>query len=235
MATSGRANCSLDRRRSGSRPYPRGVSIDATYPEDIFTEAETSPDALAHLGPLAPLAGSWTGRRGTDVAPKADGPEIEGFDEVFDLQPMDPQTNGPQLFYGLRYHQHVVKSGEVETFHDQVGYLLWEPATGALIMTLAIPRGQIAMAVGQAQPGDRTFTLRASADDPYYAIRSNPFLDRAFRTQSWEITFRIESDDAWSYEEVTMLDVQGQPDLFEHRDDNALVRVAPPTPNPLAV
>jgi hypothetical protein len=27
----------------------------------------------------------------------------------------------PQLFYGLRYHTHVVKPGEVETFHDQIG------------------------------------------------------------------------------------------------------------------
>jgi len=49
-----------------------------------------------------------------------------------------PQTNGPQLFYGLRYDMRIVKPGEVETGHDQVGYWLWEPATGALVQTLAI-------------------------------------------------------------------------------------------------
>ena len=47
---------------------------------------------------------------------------------------IDPQTNGPQLFYGLRYHQHIVKPGEVETYHDQVGYCLWEPAAGTIIL-----------------------------------------------------------------------------------------------------
>ena len=57
---------------------------------------------------------------------------MEAYVETFDLQPIDRQTNGPQLLYGLRYHQHIVKPGEVETFHDQVGYLLWEPATGAV-------------------------------------------------------------------------------------------------------
>ena len=25
------------------------------------------------------------------------------------MQPLDPETKGPQLFYGLRYHTHVVK------------------------------------------------------------------------------------------------------------------------------
>ncbi|SRR5258706_12995975 len=29
----------------------------------------------------------------------------------------------------MRYHTHIVKPGEVETYHDQVGYWLWEPAT----------------------------------------------------------------------------------------------------------
>ena len=49
-----------------------------------------------------------------------------------------PQTNGPQLFHGLRYDMRIVKPGEVETGYDQVGYWLWEPATGDLVQTLAI-------------------------------------------------------------------------------------------------
>jgi hypothetical protein len=28
---------------------------------------------------------------------------------------IDPQASGPQLFYGLRYHTHIVKPGEIET------------------------------------------------------------------------------------------------------------------------
>jgi len=29
-------------------------------------------------------------------------------------------TNGSQLFHGLRYHARIVKPDDVETFHDQV-------------------------------------------------------------------------------------------------------------------
>ena len=128
------------------------------YGSDIYTEAEGDDDTLARLGPLRPLAGTWTSARGADVHPVGPGLGHHGdrhrrrraqpFVEVFDLQPIDPQTNGPQLLYGLRYHTHIVKPGEVETFHDQVGYWLWEPAAGLVLHSLAIPRGQVVLAAG---------------------------------------------------------------------------------------
>jgi hypothetical protein len=136
--------------------------------------------------------------------------------------------------YGLRYHQRAVEPGEIGTFHDQVGYLLWESATCTVMMTLAIPRGQVAMAVGSVQPDDTRFTLRASASDPHYGISTSTFLDQAFHTPAWEITFRIGADDTWSYKQVTSLEVHGQPGIFEHRDSDVLERIAAPTPNPLA-
>ena len=109
----------------------------------IINTSQYDPDTLANLGPLRPMAGTWEGVAGTDVHPVVDGSETDVFVERYELQPIDPQTNGPQLFYGLRYHQHIVKPGEVEMFHEQVGFLLWEPATGTILMTLAIPRGQV--------------------------------------------------------------------------------------------
>ena len=122
------------------------------FPEDIYTEpADVDVDTLKNLGPLRGMAGIWQGTRGLDVKPKAEGPKKQAYVERIELQPIDPQTNGPQLFYGLRYHQHVVKPDQVKTYHDQVGYWLWEPATGTVIQTLAIPRAQIALAVGQAE------------------------------------------------------------------------------------
>ena len=98
-------------------------------PLDIFTEPDADPDTLRNLGPLAPLAGSWLGDGGLDVHPTADGPVQSGFVERYDLEPIDPQTNGPQLFYGLRYHTRITQPGETAMFHDQVGYWLWEPAS----------------------------------------------------------------------------------------------------------
>jgi hypothetical protein len=210
------------------------MSIADGYPADIFTEPDGSPDTLANLGPLAPLAGTWKGRLGQDDHPVAKGDESDAFTETFDLQPIDRQTNGPQLFYGLRYHQHITKPGEVETFHDQVGYLLWEPAAKRVIMTLAIPRGQVAMAEGIAEPDAREFTLVARSGDPHAGIVTNDFLDRAFHTSEWRITFRVGPGDRWAYEEVTVLHVEGRPDPSEHTDGSVLTRVAPPVLNPLA-
>ena len=119
------------------------------FPGDIFTEpSRVDPDTLKNLGPLRPLAGIWTGTRGYDVSPSASGTQQNSYVDRIELQPLDPQTSGPQLLYGLRYHQFVVKPGETSTFHDQIGYWLWEPATGTVIQTLAIPRAQVAMASG---------------------------------------------------------------------------------------
>jgi len=202
--------------------------------DDIFTEPNPDPDTLARLGPLAPLAGVWRGHAGTDVHPVADGRAMAPYTERFEFEPIDAQTNGPQLFYGLRYHQHIVRPGEVETFHDQIGYLLWEPATETVHMTLAIPRAQVAMATGLAAPDATTFTLRAEVGDPQAGIITNAYLDAAFHSTSWTITFRIGPGDCWSYEQTTLLDVHGRETGFEHIDTSTLERLSAPTPNPLA-
>lgn len=210
------------------------MSDDYPIPADIFTERASSSDTLANLGPLRPLAGVWQGDEGLDINPKAEGPERNHYTERFVAEPIDAQANGPQVYYGLRYAMRALKPGELATFHDQVGYLLWEPVTSTVVMTLAIPRGQVAMAGAMVDPSAREFTLRARADDSCFRISSNPFLEAAFRTTAWDITFTIEDDNCWRYEQVTTLVVSGQ-GPFEHRDSNRLVRVEPPEPNPLAV
>jgi hypothetical protein len=204
------------------------------FPRDIFTEPEVDPDTLANLGPLGPLAGVWEGTPGEDEHPVAEGTGKDAYVERYELQPIDGQTNGPQLFYGLRYHVHVVRPGEVQTFHDQVGYWLWEPATGTVIQTLAIPRGQVAMASGKAAPDARSFELTARAGASHFGICSNPFLDHAFRTSEFRIRVTVNGDGTWSYDEDTVLHVQGRLEPFHHTDRNTMRKVAEPTPNPTA-
>jgi hypothetical protein len=205
------------------------------FPDDIYSEPENvDVNTLANLGPLTGLAGIWQGTRGLDINPKADGPLRQGYLEHIELQPIDPQANGPQLFYGLRYHTHVVKPGEVETYHDQVGYWLWEPATGTVIHTLAIPRAQVALAAGKAAPNASSFEVVATRGSTAYGICSTPFLEDAFRTVEFRIKVTINSDDTWSYDEDTVLLVRGQTEPFHHTDRNTLTRLAAPTPNPLA-
>jgi hypothetical protein len=214
------------------------------YGSDIYTEAESDQNTLANLGPLRPLAGIWTSAEGADVHPVGPGSDISGevidsdehqdYVERYELHPIDPQTNGPQLLYGLRYHTHIVKPGEVETFHDQVGYWLWEPAARMVMHTLAIPRGQVLLAAGPAEPDATTFEVSATLGTEVYGILSNPFLDTAFRTESFRMRVTVHDDGTWSYEEHTFLRIPDRDGLVDHVDRNTLTRIGDPIPNPLA-
>ena len=114
-------------------------------------------------------------------------------------------------------------------FHEQVGFWLWEPATGNVLLTVAIPRGQVAMANGQASADSRHFTLRAERSSETMGIVSNPFLDYAFRTTNFEIAVTINDDGTWSYQQITTLVVRGRAERFLHTDRNTLRRVGAPT------
>jgi hypothetical protein len=205
---------------------------------DIFTEPELDTNTLANLGPLTGMAGIWEGTTGVDVHPVSEEEgltETDVFLERYELQPIDPQTNGPQYFYGLRYHVHIHKPNEVETFHDQVGYWLWNPVEQTVTQTIAIPRAQVALASGAGVAADATeFTLHAERGTTVYGICSNPFLEQAFTTVSFRITVTINADGTWSYDEDTVMQVEGRDELFHHTDVHTLHKVGEPTPNPLA-
>ncbi len=81
------------------------------FPKDIFTEPQDySVNTLEPLGPLTGMAGICEGIRGLDVKPKSGRAEKkQAYVERIELQSIDPQTNGPQLLYGLRYHNHITK------------------------------------------------------------------------------------------------------------------------------
>jgi hypothetical protein len=206
------------------------------YPNDIFTEVEDRDvHTLQNLGPLAPMAGIWEGAKGFDVNPNPGEESHQAFIERYELQPIDSQANGPQYYYGLRYHIHIVKPGEVETFHDQVGYWLWEPRTGTIVQTLSLPRGQTAMAIGHAAPDATSFELTAARGSTVNGICSNPFLEENFRTMEYRVKVTINANGTWEYELVTILEVRGQAEPFRHTDHNVLTKVGEPTPNPLAL
>ncbi len=206
------------------------------FPDDIYSEPEAIDfNTLANLGPLTRLAGIWQGERGLDVKPKAQGPKKQAFIERIEMQPIDPQTNGPQLLYGLRYHVHVVKPGQIKTYHEQIGYWLWEPTTQTVTQTLTIPRAQVAMAVGMASPDATEFELVATRGLQTYGICSSPFLEHAFRTVEYRIKVSIHDDGTWSYDEATVLMIHGQSEPFHHTDRNTLQKIAEATPNPMAL
>jgi hypothetical protein len=206
----------------------------SNLPDDVFTEQDAAPDTLANLGPLRRLAGVWESDQGVDINPKAEGPERRVFRERIRMDPIDAQSNGPQLLYGLRYHIHINTSEEAITFHDQVGYWLWEPATGLIMQSIAIPRGQVVLAGGTAKPGDDRISVEARRGDTRFGICSTTFLEAAFRTDYYRIDITFRGDDSWSYVTRTDLAVRGATPAFDHRDTNTLRRIGAPIPNPLA-
>ena len=181
------------------------------------------------------MAGIWEGSKGSDEHPVVEGIGRDVFMEHYELHPIDFQTNGPQLFYGLRYHTHILKPGDAPTFHDQIGYWLWEPAAHAVTLTLGIPRGQVLLASGPAEPDATEFEVTASVGSEVHGILSNPFLDRGFRTVSYRMHVVINDDGTWSYEEEGVLEIPGADQPFSHIDRNTLAKVGEATPNPLAL
>lgn len=135
--------------------------------------------------------------------------------------------------YGLRYHIHISTPEEDITFHDQVGYWLWEPATGLIMQSVTIPRGQVLLASGVAKPDDMKISVSATRGDTRYGICSTEFLDEAFRTDRYSCDINFNDDGSWSYLIQTNLFVKGQ-GAFNHHDTNTLKRIAAQTPNPLA-
>ena len=128
----------------------------------------------------------------------------------------------------------MVKSDQVKTYHDQVGYWLWEPATNTVIHTLTIPRAQIVMAAGKASADAKEFELVATHDAESFGILSAPFLEYAFKTVEFRIRVSIHADGTWSYDEDTVLMIRGRSEPFHHTDRNTLTRIEEATPNPLA-
>src|SRR5439155_4621406 len=98
----------------------------------------------------------------------------------------------------------------------------------------SIPRGQVAIAAGNAAPGAERLVLTAERGQTEYGICSTAFLEHAFRTDRYQIEVTFNPDGTWSYVIETTLTVRGQPGAFTHRDQNRLVKVAEAKPNPWA-
>jgi hypothetical protein len=91
------------------------------------------------------------------------------------------------------------------------------------------------MAVGQATPDAKSFTLEAVRGSLTNGIVSNPFLEQAFRTDRYTIQIDIHADGTWSYEQDTLLTIPGQSEIFHHTDRNRLRKIVEPTLNPTAL
>ncbi|MBF1251583.1 MAG: FABP family protein, partial [Haemophilus parainfluenzae] len=88
--------------------------------------------------------------------------------------------------------------------------------------------------VGNAPADAKEFTVKAVRGSLTNGIISNPFLERSFTTESFEMTVKFHDDGTWSYDQTTTLIIPNYDAPFEHRDRNRLSKIGEPKLNPTA-
>lgn len=183
-----------------------------------------SNDDLEKLGPLRGLVGTWEGGEGEDVAPSASrGDAVSPYRERMVFEFIGAVDNHEQHMFGLRYHTTAWRKGAPDPFHEDTGYFLWDAGSSTVMKAFAIPRGMTLLAGGTAQADDRSFTVRAEVGSQTFGIVSNPFLDREFRTERFELTLTVDGD-RLEYRQDTVLRMPGRAEPFHHTDKNVLRR-----------
>lgn len=178
-------------------------------------------------GPLAALVGDWEGEGGLDSAYShaREGVWQTPYRERVVMKPFGPVQNGSQFLYGLDYRTSMWREREDNPFHTEVGYWLWDAATGEVLRGFVVPRGITVLAGGVATADATSFAMRAALGDPQYAISENAYLTKRASSLSYDVTITINADDTWSYDETTMLRMDEFPEPFPHTDRNVLHRV----------
>ena len=178
-------------------------------------------------GPLAPLIGEWQAEGGLDTAySHAEERVVETpYLEKLTMKPFGPVQNGRQTLYGLDYKTAMWRGREDNPFHTEVGYWLWDAATGEVLRGFVVPRGITVLAGGFAAAEATEFTLRAAHGGVHYTIGENQYLANNASTVSYEDAITTAAD-SWSYHETTMLKMVEFPEPFAHTDHNTLRRLA---------
>jgi hypothetical protein len=179
-------------------------------------------------GPLWAIAGDWEGVPGFDTAYSHSRGEavLTPYRERATLTPFGPVRNGSQQLFGLDYKTSMWRGAETNPFHTEVGYWLWDPATGEVLRGFVVPRGITVLAGGIAAVDAVEFSLAADLLGNDYTIGENQYLAKRASTLSYRATITANADGSWSYDQVTTLKFSELPEPFAHADRNTLHRVA---------
>ena len=129
-------------------------------------------------GPLGALVGDWEAEGGLDTAYSHSQEKVLGtpYLERVSFKPFGPVDNGRQHLYGLDYKTAMWRGSEENPFHTEVGYWLWDGATGEVLRGFVVPRGITVLAGGTAAADAKEFTLTAEPGDRNYNIGENKYL-----------------------------------------------------------
>jgi hypothetical protein len=183
-------------------------------------------DTVTEWGPLQGLAGDWQGEGGLDTAFNHAQDKVikTPYLEKVSFKPFGPVANGQQELYGLDYKTAMWRGDEDNPFHTEVGYWLWDAATGEVLRGFVVPRGITVLAGGTAAADANEFTLHAEAGHAQYCIGENKYLAEHAASTTYRATITVNDDDTWSYDEVTTLRMQELADPLAHTDHNTLHR-----------
>lgn len=178
-------------------------------------------------GPLAGLIGDWEGTAGIDVAFSHEREKVweTPFSEKVTMKPFGPVQNGRQTLYGLDYKTAMWRGDEENPFHTELGYWLWDAATGEVLRCFVVPRGIALVAGGTTTADASSFTMEAGDSVAPYRIAENTYLAANASTVRYRSTITLNGPDSWSYDEVTTLRMKEIDGEFAHTDRNTLVRV----------
>lgn len=184
---------------------------------------------MSELGPLEPLAGEWEGNVGVDLSyhNKEDETAETGYFEKAWFRPIPVVESGKQALYGLNYKMTAWRHGEEEMdpFHDEVGYILWDATDGQVMRCFAVPRGIAILAGGDAQPGDRSLTFSSEPGSPNYGLLQNKYLSQRAASGSFVSTFMFNDDGTLSYTSDLVLKLAATGAEMHHTDRNTLKKV----------
>jgi len=181
-----------------------------------------------NYGPLAALIGTWTGDKGTDIAPEPNGEENNPYFEAMTFEAIGDVTNaGAQTLAVLLCTQIVKRQESGDTFHHQVGYWSWDAATGAVTHSFSIPRGVSIVACGKvldeedSDPNIPEIEVLAEDGGFHGGIVQSPFMKNNAKTTAFEQKLTLDGD-TLHYTQTILLDIYRK--TFEHTDSNTLIR-----------
>lgn len=178
------------------------------------------------FGPLAVLVGMWEGDKGMDMAPEPDGESATPYIDSLEFEIVGDVTNAEkQTLSVLRYYQVVRKKETGDVFHNETGYWMYDPATGLVMQSLAIPRGVVLLAGGNAGDfdvsGEVSIDVKATDGETEFGILQQGFMKDNARTTAFTHNITVNGDQM-SYSETTSLEIYGR--HYAHTDENSLTR-----------
>jgi hypothetical protein len=191
----------------------------------------TMKSMTSELGPLEQFLGHWEGNVGVDLSyhNKEDETAETTYFEKARFTPIPVVENGRQTMHGLNYEMTAWRHGEeqLDPFHNEVGYLLWEPSTSTVLRCFAVPRGLAILAGGTAEPDSKTLTFTAEPGDPTFGLLQNKYLAQRARTGGrFYSEFTINDDGSFSYASDLQLALAAIGQTMHHTDRNTCQRVS---------